>query len=608
MIRYVFLIICFAFINITINAQKNNVVAKFGNEEITATEFKLRYELSPYIPEDIQLNKDSIKYDFLYSLIAEKVWATEAQELGISNSEQFNFFFKPIQDLFVRDELFKVEVKDKVKLTANDVTDGINKYPITIKSLTIVYPDSITVFNFYQNLNISLNVDSLLSSNQELLANSDEVEIKFGSLKDEEIENKIFNLRVNQYTEPIKVETGWALFYIQNRIYTTMDLNDQKIVDAMKAIIRDRKIEKRYNEYYKQLLTGFKTEINPESVKILFDDIWNRMKQDSTLNDIIKYFALDEADVLSIINSPTYSHYDKTLFLIHKKEIKIKDFLSDIAFKGFSVKELDSLFVMTSLNQAIKNYITEQVITEEGYKKKLQLTPEVMNNLNLWREKYLAQMYFKDTMDSIRVSDEDAFKHYEIEMQNKTNMKFINIRLITLQNLDLIAEILDKLRTGADFGEIIKPFGQTDSLVNILGETGSRPVISLGEIGQLALGLKLNKVYGPFQRGNSYSLMQVIQRDEFSDSTLISFESVKNQIKNNLRTKILIEKLNRVTANFAIQNDLKIYPDVLNNISTTNIPMFVHRFMGFGGRIAGMPLLTPFSSWINDVNKKEILP
>jgi hypothetical protein len=30
--------------------------------------------------------------------------------------------------------------------------------------------------------------------------------------------------------------------------------------------------------------------------------------------------------------------------------------------------------------------------------------------------------------------------------------------------------------------------------------------------------------------------------------------------------------------------------------------------MGFGGRIAGMPLLTPFSEWIENVDVKKLLP
>ena len=81
---------------------------------ITAKEFKLRYELSPYIPSDKNIDPDSIKYDFLYSLIAEKLWAKDAENLGIANTDKFRFIFGPLEEMFVRDALFKIEIDDKV--------------------------------------------------------------------------------------------------------------------------------------------------------------------------------------------------------------------------------------------------------------------------------------------------------------------------------------------------------------------------------------------------------------------------------------------------------------------------------------------------------------
>ena len=47
----------------------NNVVAEVGNEKITAKDFKIRFELSPYIPNNRNIDSDSIKYDFIYSAI-----------------------------------------------------------------------------------------------------------------------------------------------------------------------------------------------------------------------------------------------------------------------------------------------------------------------------------------------------------------------------------------------------------------------------------------------------------------------------------------------------------------------------------------------------------
>lgn len=606
-LQFIFILLLI-FSAVTFSQLDERVVAQIGNQKITAKEFKLRYELSPYISNKQYLPSDSLKYDFLYSLIAEKLWAAEAERIGISSSDKFKFFFKPLEDMFVRDALFKLEVKDKVKLSTSEIMDGISKYPVTIKAVTIVLPDSNEIFNFYSKLISKQNFDSLLQSNPAILNNSEETEIKLGLLKDENLENKVFGLNVNEFSIPERFEQNWVLFYVKDKSFSPIDISDSKTTENIKDIIRNRKIEQRYNEYYAQLLKGFKTDINSEALKIIFEDIWQRIKAKKTENDSVEYFEMSEADFINILTSNNFTQYEKTLFKAGQKEITAKEFLSDLAFNGFYVNQLDSILVIRTLNQKLKDFINNQVITSEGYKRQLHLNPDVMRDLGFWREKYLAQFYFNNSLDSIQISDEELFSYYQQEMQDKSNRRLINLGILTLSNLDLISDILNQLNEGADFGELIKPFGQTDPLVNILGETGLRPLISLDELASIAANLKLNEVYGPIQRNNAYSLLQLIQREDSSDSIKTDFESIKNNLRSSLRVKKLYEKLNNETVSLAAKNNLKIFPDVIENISTTKIQMFLHRFMGFGGRIAGMPLLTPFSDWINKMNKQNLFP
>ena len=109
----------------------------------------------------------------------------------------------------------------------------------------------------------------------------------------------------------------------------------------------------------------------------------------------------------------------------------------------------------------------------------------------------------------------------------------------------------------------------------------------LGYVGSVASDLNLNEVYGPIKRNNAYTILQVIERQESNDSLKLSFESIKEQLRNDLRFKGLNERLKKITSNLAQQNNVKIYNDVVDKIQTSQIPMFVHRLMGFGGRIAG---------------------
>ena len=195
----------------------NNVVAEVGNEKITAMDFKIRFELSPYIPNNRNIDSDSIKYDFIYSLISEELWYKEAEKLGLSNTVDFDFYFNPLEDLFVRDALFKLEVKDKVTLSANDINNGIMKLQTKLKTQILSSPDSIEIFNTYKYLTTLMNFDSLnLNSNK---LESTETDITLGKLRDEEIEDSLYSMKVNEFTTPIKSEVGWVIFRIMDQTF-----------------------------------------------------------------------------------------------------------------------------------------------------------------------------------------------------------------------------------------------------------------------------------------------------------------------------------------------------------------------------------------------------
>lgn len=591
-------------------AQKDeSIVVKIGNEKITAKDFKLRIELSPYIPAKKGIDQQSekeFKNDFLYSLIAEKLWALEAERLGISSTERFRFYFKPLEDVFVRDALFKREVDDKVKLSANDINVGIQKSQIKLSTQIISTNDSLLIFNFFYRLNKKNDFDSILSTFPELT--STDLDVFLGSLKDEEMEDSLYSLEINQFTSPIKSEVGWIIFKIKNKIFTPIDLNDQKAVENIKKPMRDRRIEKRYHEYMEELLSDIRININSESFIITFTEIWNRLKSKPSVNDSINFYELTEADFDLIVKSLTNDDLNKALFILNEKKISIKYFLSDLAFNGLNVDRLDSIFVLLKLNQRVKQFVEGQIITQEGFKRELHLKPEVRNDLSQWRQNYLAQFYSNSLLDSIVVTENELYNYYTDKLVNASSIRLINLRLVTLKDLEEVSKVFDLLKQGINFGDIIKNYGQTDSLVNNEGETGLKPVLLLGDIGKIAFDLKLDEVYGPIQRNNAYSIIQVIERKDSDDSLKLSFESIKNELRNDLRFNKLSERLKNITSNLAEKNNVKIYSGILDKIQTTRIPMFLHRFMGFGGRIAGVPLLTPFSEWMDNTVRKKLLP
>ena len=584
-----------------------SIVAKVGDRVITSNEFKIRFNLSPYIPNNRSIDTDSIKYDFLYSLISEELWYKEAEKLGFDKTADFDFYLNPLKDLFVRDALFKLEVKDKVLLNAKDINNGIAKLQTKLRTQIISSSDSIEIYKVYEYLTTLLNSDSLKFNNYKLELT--ETEIVLGKLRDEEIEDSLYSMQINQFTTPIKSEIGWVIFRILDKTFTPVDISDSKITGNMKDIIRNRRIEKRYRQYLDELLSGIKISINPESFNLINSAVWDKLKLHNSESEKSKnYFELNEKDFKDIISFLEIESYSKPLFNISDRKVTIFDFLASLAFEGFNVTTLDKNTVKVKLNQKVKYFVESQIITNEAYNKGLQLNTEVIYDLNKWKTNYLAQMYFLSNRDSIKVTESEVYNYYTNDLVNSSNIKLINLRLLMLNNLEEVGSILEQLNNGIDFGSIAKRYGKTDSLVNNDSETGLKPVLLLGDIGKIASGLKLNEIYGPIKRQNSYCIFQVIEEETTNDSLKLSFDSVKNQLKSELKDQKLLEMLNKRTALLAEKYGVKIYPEELANIETNNVPMFVHRLMGFGGRIAGVPLLTPFSGWTNKEVKIKILP
>ncbi len=604
---FIFLIAALSFT--TPNAQtEESAVAKVGKDKITEKDFKLRVELSPYIPTNQKVNRRSdteFKRDFLYSLIAEKLWALEAEDLGYASTKKFHFFFKPIEDLFVRDALFKKEIENKIKLSPSDVNTAINRSQFKLQAKIVSSEDSIQIFSFFNNLNNSSNFDSLFSIYNALDSASAEIDI--GSLKDEAIEDTVYSLKIHEISHPLKTENRWVIFKMNNKVFTPIDLNDQAQVNKSKNAVRDRRIENYFNQYRSELLRGKKIKIDPKAFLFVGNIIWKYLKSKPSNDDSLSQFALSEWDFISIINSSSDDELNQRLFSIEDYHLAALDFLGDLAFNGFNVNELDSLLVLNKLNQRVKLFVENQIITHEGLKLSLKFDPEVVRDLKLWKQKYLAEIYFKSTFDSISVTDNEIFSLYIKEFIEDKNIPLINLRMITLDNLDEVAEIFDLIKDGQKFENIVRTYGDTDPLVNEIGESGLKPVVLLGDVGNIASSLKLNEVYGPIRRGDLYSIIQVIEKKEKNDSVKFAFETIKNELRNVLRLRKLSESLNQTTSKLAEKYEIKIYNEALEKIKFTNIPMFIHRLMGFGGRIAGMPLLTPFSEWMDDQFLNKVL-
>lgn len=586
---------------------KEGIVAEIANTKITDKEFIYRLELSPFITHKSAWNQDSLKSDFLYSLVAERLWYLDALEKGLAESEDFKFYFKPLEDIFFRDALFKKEVEGKVKLSAEDVSNALNKAQYKLISNILTSNDSGLIFELYAKLKITDNQDSLLTLKPFNSVTANQFEITLGSLRDEEIEDFLFTLSPNEFTEPIKSEVGWVIFLIKDKLFTPIDISDEATVNKIKNIVRSRRIMLRTNEYLQTLLKDIKINIDEISFLLVSEKIFERLSFLSQSKKDTSGLILNNNDYRIIKSQLGEENLSKELFKVFDKKVTVWDFLANLAFEEHRFQKIEKNIVFQKLNRIAKDFVQQQILTYEARKSGLDKQKNIYDELESWKQNYLAQLNKLTFLDSAKVDDNELNQYLEESSKKENSLIYLNLKLLTLHSLQEMENVLVQLTEGQTFDDIIKLFGKTDLLVDENAQTGLQPAFALGDIGTIASQLNVNKLYGPIKRSDGYTLLMVTEKKTVSDSLKIDNNTTKEKLRGFLFQKKLNETISRKTIQLAQRYNAKVYEETALQTKTTGIQMFVHRLMGFGGRIAGIPLLDNWADWIDTKKLKEVM-
>ncbi|MDP2365602.1 MAG: hypothetical protein Q8M94_17775, partial [Ignavibacteria bacterium] len=246
-------IILFSLNQFTLCQNDERVLAKIGSEKITVEEYINRFDFMPYLNYSSS-NIDSIKKEFLYSLVAEKLWALEADELKIDTIESVKLSLKSLENLFVKDELYKEVVESKITLTGEEISKGILQATRLLSTLIITSADSLKIWSLYNKLENGSSFDSVLNV---LKIPQKPFEVKYGSFEDEGMEEILFLLKLNEISEPIKNKGSWFIFkLIDDQEDKSIDPSKDHAKNIVIKKLKDRKSQKLGRNFLDSLLSG----------------------------------------------------------------------------------------------------------------------------------------------------------------------------------------------------------------------------------------------------------------------------------------------------------------------------------------------------------------
>lgn len=601
-IKTIALIISIFLLHTEILSQSFNqpYVARVGSKVISDSEFLERYEFTPGFKRHIKQMDDSNKLEFLFTLIAEKLFALEAKNLKLDTTEVIQFSRKAFERMFVRDKLFQEEVRNKISVTDKELIEATIKNNSRLYVNFLFSQDKDEIDQLYNYLKQGIPFDSILIESPEYEEQKEPIEVLFGQME-ETIEDSLFRMKVGEFTKPIITPDGWYIFKLVNKS-SNFFLTEEDKENAKKTIARileNRKLIKRQKEFYSEYFRDKKVDVDGKLFEILAQKISSviEYKRNNFTYQPNQPTYLDAFDVIKIENEIGNENLTKPFVKFLDQPITFKEFIRLLAFDGFNSKEYKINYIRAALDFQTKRFIEQELFYREGLKRGYHKLPDIQSEIERWTDNYLFQMLQNQIIDSIQVSDEEVREYYELMNQPKEFPTVVNIIEVLTDDLNIVDTVLNELKKGTDIRLLAAKYSKRDFTKGRNGEFGKFPVTSYGDIGRIAATMQIGDVYGPLKVPEGYSIFKLIEKDTAYVEKPKTFEQVKEQYRQDIAFQKAKMKLNDYTYNLALKYNIELNIPELDKIQTTRLPSFGIRNLGFGGKITAVPILAPNVEW-----------
>jgi hypothetical protein len=368
-------------------------VAKIDDTYITVDEFRTSYETAPGF---LKIGKDpqQKKRHYLNLMIKEKLLAREGYRLGLDQSPYVLAAEQQLQNELMLDELVSREVKQHIKVSMDEIKEEINRSKVTFKFRFWVENDlakAQAVAEDMRKRGYADVVSDLIRNNPEL-QNINPKEFETDYLNHLQIPTEVLDaikdLPFGEISDPVKIDNSYVIFQVLDIRRSAVTENEYiEKAPRFEQIIFYRK----YNELVNQYIADMLTPLNIVTKAPAFNKLskaFMEWKKDSTL-------------------------VAKPFFVYKDGEVSVREFLQLFRSERVNQELSGSSSYKETLDFAVQMTIRDYFLLQRAKQKRLKLSPERQEELQIWRDKWVYQTAYQQLVTEPFVSKEEVASYLE---------------------------------------------------------------------------------------------------------------------------------------------------------------------------------------------------
>ncbi|MFA6467273.1 MAG: peptidyl-prolyl cis-trans isomerase [Bacteroidota bacterium] len=570
-----------------------SIIAKAGSVAISEREFVSRFEMLPGFGRHRRAELEAFKEEFLYTLIAEKLLAQEAIERKLDRDSLFEQALMVIRKKLSRDELYRVEISQKIKITDLELIRGMARVQNIILAEYLYFQEERDAKFVRRLLNTQRDFESLkIDSSISFLR--DTASVIWGDA-DPILEEAVYKLKPGEISGVIKAGPGFYIVRIassqKNTYYTSMQQKSlrEHVVDQ----IRLRKERERLDEYIGEVMKDKRGYSIPKTF-LLFARTLKEIYCDPTQ----RYDGIFSQEVMDQVKQRCGASLNDSLTVVGNSYWALGEMIGKLMYKYAPIEQQDSMGIPALLNTQIMILVHQELLEQEALHRGLDQAQSVQEALAMWRDASLAAQMKEQIRRRTGVSEAEIVS-FLMQTGKKEGIPRVQVRMLMTGSPDEMNSAMDQIRNGGLFTEAVKDWSIDTLTKGKGGLTEFFPISENSPIGELAWKMEQGETYGPILLDGKYILFRL----ESKDSSATSADSMMTEQRSNAGAKVLSLKskrtLNLFLAQLGKNKGVTIFEDRLKQVKVTPIPMMTFKILGFGGRMFAVPFADPQVEWLN---------
>jgi len=513
------------------------VLAKVGNRKITAKDFLLSYEFFAHIPT--RKRGFEAKKDQLDRVVQTKLFALEAQKLGIDKDTTLQKYYDWYRKKAAIHELYRREVERNVHISDQELRRAFVKSKTRIRARHLyarTYEEAEQLLDrlrngdTFEHLAHEVFRDSTLANN-----GGDLGYFSFGDM-DPAFEDAAYSLRKGEISRPIRSQYGWHIIQVtdiqQDVLLTESEFAQQK--SKLETELRRRKSAELSRQYVKKLLDPMHVTLKGKAFAVLAKEFDRAFGKSKDVPPPFPFAPNMYSRELNQITGTLEAHMKDTLLTFEGGYWTIGDFLRKL--QGIPVTDRPIYRNPAKLQRDIAILFRDEQLAKVALSRGLDKKPEARREWETRWDDVLYNKLLSLIVDTIRVTDEDVRQYYNTHPDEFTNPEKRNIREVFVRTKALAEEIYRRARRGEDLGKLAEKYSERPWAAKRKGELGYFVKGAYGEVGKAAFAHKIGELVGPVEVAGGpphggYSVFRVIG---IRPPEKIKFSAIKDVLQRRL--------------------------------------------------------------------------